>query len=287
MFELDAPYNRIRDIHDVYGGQRQGGISTPNDSEFIFLFTGEAGEKHGYRDEVTDEGYRLYGEGQIGDMAFVRGNRAIRDHVHNGKRLLLFQATGKGRPYIFRGEHELIRYEEVDGTPDTLGNLRKAIVFVLRPAATDNHASGNLLSELPDDELFIGATSQQRLQEVRTKQALFRRRVQLVERGCRVTGITDPRFLRASHIKPWSHSTTVERVDGHNGLLLAPHVDHLFDGGWIAFDDRGQLLRSPLLPENIVDRLGLGLRKLPGSTNFSERQLGYLQFHRHAIFKST
>ena len=30
-------------------------------------------------------------------------------------------------------------------------------------------------------------------------------------------------------VKPWKDSTDYEKLDGDNGLLLAPHVDHLFD----------------------------------------------------------
>jgi hypothetical protein len=41
MFEVGRVYNRRLEIHQPYGGQRQGGISTPRDWPFIFLFTGE------------------------------------------------------------------------------------------------------------------------------------------------------------------------------------------------------------------------------------------------------
>src|SRR3546814_3413344 len=50
------------------------------------------------------------------------------------------------------------------------------------------------------------------------------------------------RSLRASHIKPWSKCASGdERVDGNNGLLLSPTADHLFDRGWITFEDDGAL----------------------------------------------
>ena len=42
-FEVGKVYSRARDIHDVYGGGRQSGISTPKDQPLIFLFTGESG----------------------------------------------------------------------------------------------------------------------------------------------------------------------------------------------------------------------------------------------------
>jgi 5-methylcytosine-specific restriction protein A len=75
-----------------------------------------------------------------------------------------------------------------------------------------------------------------------------------IEKQCRLTGITDLRFLRASHIKPWSKCADgSERVDGSNGLLLSPHADFLFDRGWITFEDDGALICSDHLPKNVPD----------------------------------
>jgi 5-methylcytosine-specific restriction protein A len=101
-FEPGAIYNRVRQIHDVYGGQRQGGISTPKSVPLIFLFTGESGGQFGYQDGPRDDGIFAYtGEGQIGDMEFVRGNLALRDHMANGRDLLLFQQLRQAGSYRF------------------------------------------------------------------------------------------------------------------------------------------------------------------------------------------
>ena len=52
-------------LHDCYGGQRQGGISTPAQSPIILLFSSPRGADFGYRDGQTSEGLYLYtGEGQ-------------------------------------------------------------------------------------------------------------------------------------------------------------------------------------------------------------------------------
>ncbi|MBY6279026.1 HNH endonuclease [Stenotrophomonas maltophilia] len=105
-----------------------------------------------------------------------------------------------------------------------------------------------------------------------------------VEKGCRLTGIEDLRFLRASHIKPWADSTDSERVDGENGLLLAPHADLLFDRGWISFTSSSHLLVSNGLPTDIQARLGLILDASLRFGIFSSKQLSYLEFHRDVIF---
>ena len=81
-FEVGQTYNRRQDIHDEFGGQQQGGISTPT-APFIFLFTGEMGEQYGYEDGWSDGVFLYVGEGQRGDMEFVRGNKAIRGHCQS------------------------------------------------------------------------------------------------------------------------------------------------------------------------------------------------------------
>lgn len=119
-YEVGALYSRREDIHGRYSGQERGGISTPPNSPFVFLFTGEAGVRHGYTDRWDDDNiFHYFGEGQVGDMQYVRGNRAIRDHLRNNKRLLIFQSMGHRKPYRFWGEFEFVYTYEQDGVLDT------------------------------------------------------------------------------------------------------------------------------------------------------------------------
>ena len=131
MFVWGKVYKR-RDLHERYGGQRRGGISTPSRHPFIMLFTGEAGLPYGYRDEWSDDGLFLYaGEGQRGHMSFIRGNRAVRDHVLDGKDLDLFQDITKG--YVrYLGQMVCTGFQERCGL-DIEGNDRCVIVFELVP----------------------------------------------------------------------------------------------------------------------------------------------------------
>jgi len=132
-FEKGRVYNRRLEIHGVYGGQRQGGISTPAKVPAIFLFTGESGEQYGYHDGPDENGVFLYtGEGQSGDMRFVSGNRAIRDHALDGKTLFLFQALKKKGLYRFLGEYACSSYE-LRSTYDVHKTQRQVIVFHLVP----------------------------------------------------------------------------------------------------------------------------------------------------------
>ena len=111
----------------------------------------------------------------------------------------------------------------------------------------------------------------------RRGQGVFRSRVQLVEDQCRITGVTIKKHLIASHIKPWHRSSNSERLDGNNGLLLAPHIDHLFDKGFISFSDDGMLLSSPRLSNNLVSAWGI---KQSFVKPFTPEQVRYLKYHR-------
>ena len=83
----------------------------------------------------------------------------------------------------------------------------------------------------------------------RVGQLQFRNEVLRMEGACPITGVSSPAFLRASHIKPWRACyTPEERLDPYNGLALAPHIDQLFDQGYITFDASGTLLLSTSAP---------------------------------------
>src|SRR5690606_37658579 len=103
----------------------------------------------------------------------------------------------------------------------------------------------------------IPRTERVQLIKARIGQGLFRSRVSKIEHSCRVTGINDPRFLIASHIKPWSRSSNAERLDGSNGLLLTPNIDRLFDKGYLTFEDDGQVRFSSQLPIDVRRAWGL------------------------------
>lgn len=76
--------------------------------------------------------------------------------------------------------------------------------------------------------------------------------------ACSVTGLTLQPVLRASHAKPWAEcDDDAERLDVFNGLLLAPHLDALFDQFLISFDEQGHLLIAQQLDAAACSVLGL------------------------------
>ena len=97
------------------------------------------------------------------------------------------------------------------------------------------------------DDPLLTITERRQLVRARVGQGLFKGEVARLESSCRLTGLAEPRHLVASHMKPWKLSTNSERLDGCNGLMLSPHVDHLFDRGLISFRNSGSVLVSPKL----------------------------------------
>lgn len=121
------------------------------------------------------------------------------------------------------------------------------------------------------------------LTKSRRGQGIFKANVRLIEDHCRVTGVSNIKHLRASHIKPWSVSNNDEKLDGHNGLLLSPHVDHLFDRGFISFNNGGDLLVSKELNPIVLDKWKITDSLNVG--NFKVSQGKYLEFHRDVVFQ--
>jgi hypothetical protein len=117
----------------------------------------------------------------------------------------------------------------------------------------------------------------------RRGQGLFKQRVMQLERACRITGVNREEHLRASHCKPWRDASNEERLDGENGLLLTPTVDHLFDRGFIGFENNGDVLFSPVAHAESLRRMGLDPARALNVGPFSEGQRRFLSFHRDSV----
>src|SRR5690606_34634584 len=130
----------------------------------------------------------------------------------------------------------------------------------------------------------IPETTRQAVVMARRGQGLFKQNVQRIESRCRVTKVDRPEHLRASHCKPWRDASNAERLDGDNGLLLTPDVDHLFDGGFISFEDNGEVLVSPVANRESLRLMGLEDALYGNVGAFSDGQKAYLSFHRESVF---
>ena len=127
-------------------------------------------------------------------------------------------------------------------------------------------------------------TDRQAIIRARVGQGLFKERVSKIETRCRVTGVDNPVHLIASHCKPWRDSTNEERLNGENGLLLTPSIDHLFDRGFIGFESGGRLLVSPVAHRPSLQRMGIDTASAINVGGFSTGQKQFLEFHRNFVF---
>lgn len=131
-------------------------------------------------------------------------------------------------------------------------------------------------------DTHLSATEKEQLIKARRGQGDFRTGLFQVEKHCRLTGIDNPSLLIASHIKPWrSCATASERLDCFNGLMLAPHVDYIFDRGLISFSDDGNVIISAKLV--LQDLHKLGLETVIAAAPFRAEQRHYLAYHRSEV----
>jgi HNH endonuclease len=154
----------------------------------------------------------------------------------------------------------------------------------VRPIAADDLEfwERKLEQELVNDST-IQETERLAIIHARNGQGLFKERVSTIESRCRITGVENPVHLVASHCKPWRDSTNDERLNGENGLLLTPSIDHLFDRGFIGFEDNGELIISPVAHRPSLQRMGIDTIKVVNVGGFTSGQKQFLDFHRSAV----
>ncbi|MGH8202063.1 MAG: HNH endonuclease [Steroidobacteraceae bacterium] len=136
-----------------------------------------------------------------------------------------------------------------------------------------------------DTDGAIPQTERVALVQARRGQGLFRDNVRSIEQACRITRVERMEHLIASHIQPWRDSSNEQRLDGENGLLLTPTVDHLFDRGFISFEDTGQLIVSPVADPVSLKRMGIDCDARLNVGAFSQGQQQYLEFHRENVLR--
>ena len=125
--------------------------------------------------------------------------------------------------------------------------------------------------------------------KVRQGQRLFRDAVLTAyENRCCVTGLQEPRFLVASHIRPWREDPE-NRLNPRNGLCLSLMIDKAFDLGLITFSEDYRLVlsaelkqheKNPHIAETFFTRMGQPIT-LPSKFTPDQR---FLAWHRESYF---
>jgi hypothetical protein len=125
-------------LHRRFGGNAQAGIAPCRRHPHILLFTDPAvGPEHGYFAEWAEDGtFHYTGQGQHGDQAFDRANKAVRSHHDQQRSLRLFETTQQAGFCRYLGEFEVdpvdpYHLDRAPGAGDRV--LRTVIVFHLIP----------------------------------------------------------------------------------------------------------------------------------------------------------
>ena len=66
--------------------------------------------------------------------------------------------------------------------------------------------------------------------------------------------------------------------------MLTPSIDHLFDRGFISFEDSGELMISDVAHKESVQRMGVDTERVVRVGKFSEGQKFFLAHHRRYAF---
>lgn len=144
----------------------------------------------------------------------------------------------------------------------------------------DLNKDGNFLKDMEYPDLT--GSERETLIKYRIGHSKFKELLREENKECPICGLKNSSLLIASHIKPWSKSNAKEKVDKNNGFLLCPNHDYLFDKGFITFDEKGNLLISPLLKEEEIKILDLNKKV---QVNLSNEKKEYIKWHRENLYK--
>lgn len=218
-------------------------------------------------------------------MEFIRGNLALRDHLLNGKRVFLFEQAGKGFvKFIAEVEiHEFGFFE----THDTSGKVRTGIKFFFKRLGLflpkTEFTQEAVYADNPQPELYKllqpNVTERQGLVTSRVGQGAYRKSIiHRWEYQCAVTGFDKLDILVASHILPWAEANNEDRLNVHNGILLSPVYDALFDRHLISFENKGHIILSDKIASEAYQKIGVsGKERIK---NLSSENAVFLDRHR-------
>jgi hypothetical protein len=158
------------------------------------------------------------------------------------------------------------------------------------PTLTDQDAAefnsiNQYLKKLEKDG-DINPTVKEQLTRVRVGQGRFRDKVvELWDGKCVVTQVGKAELLIASHIRAWADcDDPKQKLDKYNGLLLAPHIDKLFDQHLITFNADGTIKADDTISK-ILQTWGIDVNKLK-PVQFEEKTKEYMKYHRSIYDKN-
>lgn len=170
----------------------------------------------------------------------------------------------------FSQSKQIIPLEYLDDVLELLQNTNSVLLV----------DDSNIITEIENSDLE--GVEKEALIKVRINQGVFRDKLLKKYSKCCLCGVCNSTFLIASHIKPWAESNSIEKLDIENGLLMCPNHDKLFDGGWITFNDEGNIIISSALQQN--DKMFMNVKE-GMNIELSQKNRKYIEYHRENIYK--
>ena len=242
------------------------GVVTPANSNTIVLFVTKEKQRSATQyDDYISDGY-LYWEGEEKGAS----NNRIIQATQNGDAIHLFYRHIHRSDFEYMGNIKLMSFIPKQNTPFKF-------IFKVEPEEDQVMPMLNEYANPYGEKI----TEKQTMALSRIGQGKFR--VDLLDMwdACSITEVKVPEILKASHIKPWKDSDNFERLDPYNGLVLTPTLDSLFDRGFIAFENSGQILIS-----KEIERYSKILNVSPEMKlrkQFHENH-HYLEYHRDEVY---
>lgn len=211
------------------------------------------------------------------DLAFTRKQLQSKEYI-DGSQKNNWKITSKGIEYL------LILIERLINDKSSISKLNELSIVRASNYYEEYIFRGLKESEKTKEEISatLLKTDYQSFVKIRIGQSLFKNKLLKKQSCCRICGMNDKSLLIASHIKPWSKSNNLERLDESNGFLLCPNHDALFDKGYITFDNKGNIILSSMLTHTNYNIFGVqdGLQ-----IQIFEANIIYLEWHRLYVFR--
>lgn len=245
-------------------------------NQYVYLYRTRDGS-----DEINPKRVRIhpdYSDKSVAQLPFMQlsPNKKTGDRTCRGEAMTAFPKDNK---------EGIDQHHGFQVAAQGLEGIESLFKFVANEIPGEENELLNEISKIENSSL--SDTDKQALVKVRLRQGLFKERVAAIEKACRVTGVDDTRFLIASHIMPWSKcETSDQRLDGNNGLLLSPHIDKLFDNGYISFTDEGAILISDRCPIAVLEKWSIDFEQ--NVKPLTPAQAYYMAHHRksHGFVKA-
>lgn len=230
--ELGSVYRRAH-LNDRFGGNRMSGIVASPKEPVVLLFHTKEPSQQFYKDGFDKDGIYWYsGEGTRGDMNWTPANRAIRDHMSEGKDLLLFERVQRvnGLWCLVHTMRYLKHQEEI--RPDKEGKSRRAIVFgLIADHAYETTPNVDQFTEFPGTPLEL-RRAVENLVETQDETPAERIR-KVYKRSVLVAHYA--RVRAAGKCEACGSDAPFETNNGER-FLEVHHIDRLADGGADQFD---------------------------------------------------